>query len=192
MKFVHLGIIKNYIKDAELSVIADRDCPALEYAKTHGIQNYKINYNLNKTEELNPTLDKIEPDIIITNWHKIIDKHTVEKNSGKLINLHYSLLPAFSGLIGMEPIERAYRQGCKFIGPTCHLVEEKVDAGKILSQSIFRADIPIKKAVRKMFRSGCVTLLEGMQIILGKQLRALGIESDVLFDNGFWEELEKR
>ena len=43
---------------------------------------------------------------IITNWHKIIDPVTVNLYCDKFINLHYSLLPSFGGLIGVAPVEK--------------------------------------------------------------------------------------
>ncbi|WP_159066144.1 formyltransferase family protein [Vibrio harveyi] len=43
---------------------------------------------------------------------------------GRIVNIHYSLLPSFGGLIGVKPIEKALELGCKYIGPTCHIVDE--------------------------------------------------------------------
>lgn len=166
LKFFYLAQQHNLISDIDLSVVADRECGSIDFAREKNINNYLIRYNRSDTEALNDILDSIQPDIIVTNWHKIIDELTVKKYAGKLINLHYSLLPAFSGLIGVDPIKRAYEQGCQYIGPTCHFVDEGVDTGRIISQAIFTTDISMDEAVVKMFRTGCLILLNGIQNIL--------------------------
>ncbi|WP_171035118.1 phosphoribosylglycinamide formyltransferase [Limnobacter alexandrii] len=184
-RFVHQGILGGYFNPAELYLIADRGCGAIEYAKNVGIPNFLIEYSRKSPEELRSHLLDIKPDLIITNWHKIIDADTVRANEGKFINLHYSLLPAFGGLIGLEPIKKAYEQGCKFIGPTCHFVDEGVDTGRIITQAIFTTDRPFEESVTLMFRSGCVTLLNGMNIVLfgegAMPTRAFSC-SEVIFD----------
>jgi phosphoribosylglycinamide formyltransferase-1 len=51
---------------------------------------------------------------------------------GRIINVHPSLLPMFSG--GMDAIEQALESGLKFTGATVHIVTAEVDAGPILVQ----------------------------------------------------------
>lgn len=150
---------RNYIV---LNVIADRECGALDFCKEKNIDFRIVNYTRKSPEELRNELGRFNPDVIVTNWHKIIDSGTVDIFRSKLVNLHYSLLPAFGGLIGVEPIEKAYTQGCKYIGPTCHLVDEGVDTGLILSQAVFTTNRPIKESIEIMFRKGCLTLLNGI------------------------------
>jgi len=201
LKFFHFAIKKNLIAGIKLSVIADRECGALVFAANHGIEHHLIAYTKSKPEMLNRSLGCINPDAIVTNWHKIIDEDTVARYRGKLVNLHYSLLPAFGGLIGVEPIKRAYEQGCKFIGPTCHLVDEGVDTGKILSQAIFTTERTFEDALKLMFRKGCLVLLSGIQQVLmqnilpayaenshGSYSPPLGFDESV-FDEQFWKEI---
>jgi len=169
-KFFYLAMKNNLISEIKLSVIADRECGALDFARRNNVENHLITYNSSNPKALNQILESIKPDIIVTNWHKIIDEGTVAKYLGKLINLHYSLLPAFGGMIGVEPIKRAYEKGSKYIGPTCHLVDEGVDSGKILSQAIFTTDRPFEEAVNLMFRKGCLVLLSGIEQALGQSI----------------------
>ena len=51
---------------------------------------------------------------------------------GRIINVHPSLLPMFSG--GMDAVEQALESGLKFTGATVHVVTSRVDAGPILVQ----------------------------------------------------------
>jgi phosphoribosylglycinamide formyltransferase-1 len=172
LKFFYWAQKKNIISGIRLSVVADRECGSIDFARRNGLEHYIINYKRSDAKELTDILERINPDIIVTNWHKIIDEGTVRAFKGKFVNLHYSLLPAFGGLIGIEPISRAYAQGCKFIGPTCHLVDEGVDTGMILSQAIFKTDIQIDDAIGEMFRKGCLVLLIGVQQLLGEKIVA--------------------
>lgn len=165
LKFFFQCIRLGLLKDVELAVVADRDCPAIDFARTRGLISEQIAYSRSQPDALRQVLQRMKPDIVVTNWNKIIDKDTVEEYSGKMINLHYSLLPAFSGLIGIEPIKQAYSKGCYYIGPTCHSVDAEVDAGKIIFQSAFRADMPIEAAIGRMFREGCVSLVFSIWIL---------------------------
>jgi len=133
---------------------------------------------------------------------RIIDEDTISRHFGKFINLHYSLLPAFSGLIGIKTIKNAYEQGCKFIEPTCHLVDKGVDTGKILSQAVFTAERTFEDAVNLMFKKGCLVLLSGIQLTLEQDLVEIASNTsdaayspalnfdESLFDEKFWTEIE--
>jgi phosphoribosylglycinamide formyltransferase 1 len=50
-----------------------------------------------------------------------------------LLNIHPSLLPAFTGL---HTHERAIAAGCKFAGATVHEVTAELDHGPILAQAV--------------------------------------------------------
>ena len=170
LKFLSECISQGFIKNIELSVIADRKCGALNFAKIKNIQSFLIKYSRSDPAKLRDTLRSVGPDLIITNWHKIIDEETVNIYRSKLINLHYSLLPAFGGLIGVDPIKKAYENGCKFIGPTCHYVDEGVDTGNIIAQAIFTTEIAYEDAVQTMFQTGCLTLLNAITILAREKI----------------------
>lgn len=200
LKFFHRAIENKILSNIRLSIIADRDCGAIEYAKRMKLENHTIQYSRSSPSILQRLLCQKQPDFIFTNWHKIIDADTVRQHRGKFVNLHYSLLPAFGGLIGIEPIKRAYKQGCKYIGPTCHLVDEGVDTGKILAQGIFTTDRSFDEAVKMMFQTGCLVMLNGMSVLMGQHDQQK-ISDDVpqfspkltvdnfFFDERFWQEV---
>ena len=201
-KFIDLSINLGIVKNIELFLIADRECGSLEYAVNNNIYNRKINYKRDHNIELLQELKKIDPDIIITNWHKIIDAEVVNKYQGKLINLHYSLLPAFDGLIGIEPIKQAYEKNCSYVGTTCHYVDEGVDSGKIISQAIIKTDVSIDIAIQKIFEKGCLILLNSIlqlsnkELITKKENNKFEYSPNLLFDDNqfdkfFWKKLSE-
>ncbi|MGA8784795.1 MAG: formyltransferase family protein, partial [Polaromonas sp.] len=53
--------------------------------------------------------------------------------AGRLINIHPSLLPAFTGL---NTHQRAIDMGCKVAGATVHQVTAELDHGAILAQAV--------------------------------------------------------
>lgn len=205
-KFFHLAQKKGILKNLELSVIADRECNALAYAQKEKVYNRLITYKRNNNKELLTELSAINPDIIVTNWHKIIDEKTVLTYKGKMINLHYSLLPAFKGLIGIEPIIKAIDNNCQYIGVTCHYVEEEIDGGKIISQAILKRDnLEAKDIVQKCFEFGALILLNSIVLltrsdIINKKFILKNerfefspnlVFDDSCFDKEFWKELSQ-
>ena len=73
------------------------------------------------------------PDLIVlAGFMRIIKPRFIETFSGKIINLHPSLLPDFPGL---DAIGQAWRSGVKISGCTVHHVTPEVDGGPIIAQA---------------------------------------------------------
>ena len=78
-------------------------------------------------------LDKFEPDLIVlAGFMRILSSVFVKHFLGKLINIHPSLLPKYSGL---NTHERVLQSDDKFHGITIHFVDESLDGGPICAQS---------------------------------------------------------
>jgi phosphoribosylglycinamide formyltransferase-1 len=73
------------------------------------------------------------PLVLLAGFMRILSATFVQAHAGRLINIHPSLLPAFTGL---QTHERALAAGCKFAGATVHRVTEVLDEGAILEQSV--------------------------------------------------------
>jgi len=73
------------------------------------------------------------PLLLLAGFMRILTPGFVQAHVGRLINIHPSLLPAFTGL---HTHERAIAAGCKFAGATVHRVTELLDEGAILEQSV--------------------------------------------------------
>lgn len=174
LKFVHEALKILKVDATIVGVIADRDIQFKDYLINEKIYFSKIKYNKNYNKELLSELIKLTPDVIVTNIHKIIDSEVLIRFNNKFINLHYSLLPAFSGLIGMKTVELAKCKNVQFIGGTCHEVNEEVDAGKILFQSCFSIDDweknKFENIVDTVFKSSCLLLISGILSKIGCKL----------------------
>ena len=77
---------------------------------------------------------------------KIPDEMVREYNN-RIINIHPSLVPSFSGVgfYGLKVHEAALERGVKITGATVHFVNEIVDGGKILNQKaveVMEGDTP--------------------------------------------------
>lgn len=205
LKFVFYALEKMKVNIQIVGVISDRDCLALEFGKKKNIYFKKIKYHKSNVLELQEELKKLNPDVIVTNIHKIIDNETLKLFPNKFINLHYSLLPAFGGLIGMDTIVKAKEQNVGFIGGTCHLVNEEVDSGRVICQTCFSVDwVTDTDCVDTLFKSSSIALLDGIFKILQleeSETSQLNINNKTIcfspqlsfkinFENDFWEKVK--
>jgi phosphoribosylglycinamide formyltransferase 1 len=71
--------------------------------------------------------------VVNAGYDRILSPAFVAGLSGRIVNVHPSLLPAFAG--GMDAVERALARGVKVTGCTVHVVTDEVDAGPILLQA---------------------------------------------------------
>jgi phosphoribosylglycinamide formyltransferase-1 len=71
--------------------------------------------------------------VVLAGFMRILTPGFVDQHAGRLINIHPSLLPAFTGL---HTHQRAIEAGCKYAGATVHQVSAELDAGAILEQSV--------------------------------------------------------
>jgi phosphoribosylglycinamide formyltransferase-1 len=167
MRFVHQSIARGWLRSAQIiAIITDRPCAANLYADANGMKNDILDFSEGGHAHLEKMLGELEPDIIISNIHRILLPSLVQKFQGKIINLHYSLLPAFGGSIGIRPVKDALAYGAKFTGVTVHEVTAEVDAGRPLVQAaIALNDVDQYNDVLMdaVFRSGCLALLTALQ-----------------------------
>ena len=69
--------------------------------------------------------------ICLAGFMKILSKYFIKKFSGKIINIHPSLLPKYKGL---DTHKRALINKEKYSGCTVHFVNSNLDSGKIILQ----------------------------------------------------------
>jgi len=69
--------------------------------------------------------------ICLAGFMKILSKSFIQRFNGKILNIHPSLLPKYKGL---DTHARALKNNDKYSGCTVHLVNSKLDSGKIILQ----------------------------------------------------------
>jgi formyltetrahydrofolate deformylase len=66
---------------------------------------------------------------------QILSPDFVTRFPNRIINVHHSFLPAFTGA---KPYHRAFERGVKLIGSTSHYVTGILDDGPIIEQDVTR------------------------------------------------------
>ena len=70
--------------------------------------------------------------VVLAGYDRIHSSAFLEAFPARIINIHPSLLPEFSG--GVDAVERALESGARASGATVHVVTANLDAGPILVQ----------------------------------------------------------
>ena len=169
LAFVQQAIDRGWMPGACIvAVLTDRLCQANDFAKRAGLYDQCIDFKDDGQRELLTLLDELKPDLVITTVHKILGQSVVQRYQDRLINLHYSLLPAFAGLIGARPVQAALDHGARFSGVTVHLVDESVDGGRPLVQGVIALQEKevLDDLMQVVFRSGCMALLSAITHLL--------------------------
>ena len=82
---------------------------------------------------LQQAIDAYSPALVVlAGFMRILTPGFVQHYAGRLINIHPSLLPAFTGL---NTHQRALDAGCTVAGATVHQVTTELDGGPILAQA---------------------------------------------------------
>ena len=126
---------------AELSVVISnkKDAYILERAKTYNIPAIHISLK-NKTREMfenrvTLVLEKYHVDLILLiGFMRILSAEFCQTWKNKIINVHPSLLPKYSGGMDSSVHEQVLKSKDIESGCTIHYVTEQVDAGQIIMQ----------------------------------------------------------
>ena len=106
----------------------------LNYANKFNINNIVIKYSNRKSFEdsLLKLLKRNNVDLIcLAGFMKILSGSFIKKFYKPILNIHPSLLPKYKGL---NTHNRAIQNKDKYSGATVHIVNDKLDSGKIILQ----------------------------------------------------------
>ncbi|RZL12709.1 MAG: formyltetrahydrofolate deformylase [Hymenobacter sp.] len=110
------------------------------------------------------------PDLVVlAKYMRILSPEFVAPYANRLINIHHSFLPAF---VGASPYAQAYARGVKIIGATAHFVNEELDQGPIIAQSVIPIDHT--RSARELAQAGRdvekLVLARALQLVLDEQV----------------------
>ena len=117
----------------KLIISNSKKAKGLKYSTQYNIEKKIVNFNNNFAENriLNYINKKNIKFICLAGFMKILSKKFIKKFSGKIVNIHPSLLPKYKGL---NTHQKALKNNDKYSGCTVHYVTDKVDSGKIILQ----------------------------------------------------------
>lgn len=115
----------------------------LVWAAAQGLHTEVLEHQAYATREafdqaLKARIDAQDPQgqpalVVLAGFMRILTPDFVKHYANRLVNIHPSLLPAFTGL---HTHRRAIEAGCKFAGATVHRVTAELDHGPILAQAV--------------------------------------------------------
>ena len=114
--------------------------------------------------------------VCLAGYMRLLSPFFVASFPNRILNIHPSLLPSFPGL---ESQRQALEYGVKFAGCTVHFVDENLDAGPIVLQSV----VPVKdedseetlsarilQEEHKIYSQAVRIVLEGKYKIAGRRV----------------------
>ena len=166
---------------AEISLVLSnvKGVYALERGKKHGLEVVFLDPKgyPNKAayeEKMIELLQSKFVDLIcLAGFMRILGKKFIETFSGKIINIHPSLLPAFPGL---NVQKKALEHGVKFSGCTVHFVNEEIDGGPIIKQAIvpIHDEDSVESLSKRILEQEHIIYPEAIQLIIENKIKFSG------------------
>lgn len=160
----------------EVVISSRKDAFAIERARKHGIKTVAITRQdypdpqqfehalLNQLQQHNIDL------VVLAGYLLIVPRNIVQLYPNRIINVHPSLIPSFSGIgyYGLKVHEAVLKRGVKVTGATVHFVDEGADTGPIILQkavNVQEGDTPESLQRRVMEEAEWVILPEAVRLI---------------------------
>lgn len=123
-----------------VGVISNRPQAAgLQWAQSHGLPTQVLDHQAFASREafdaalLQACLAHRPDVVVLAGFMRVLGEAFVQHFEGRLINIHPSLLPAFTGL---HTHRRALQAGVKVAGATAHYVTPRLDHGPVIAQAV--------------------------------------------------------
>jgi len=149
------------------------DIPFYQYSYSELGLKYKAQ-NRFISAKLLELLELTKSDYCFVFGNRILEGDLMTRYKNKLINFHPSILPAFKGL---NAIDQALENNALLLGNTAHFINEYVDSGIVIMQSIIPAQqfdgfdsvlnlqIPMLKQIINWLKAGRITVKNEKTII---------------------------
>jgi len=127
--------------DANISVVISNkdDSYILKRAQAHNTPNVFINHKNRTRENFDSEMTMILKEhkvelVLLIGFMRILSSDFCNEWSGKILNVHPSLLPKYAGGMDTNVHEEVLKNNDKETGCTIHLVTSQVDEGPIIIQ----------------------------------------------------------
>jgi formyltetrahydrofolate deformylase len=126
--------------DCDIPVVISNHPDAGELARFYGLPYHLIPVDAaTKREAEQRQIELLQAHaidlVVLARYMQILTPDFVAAYPRRIINVHHSFLPAFSGA---NPHRRAFERGVKLIGATSHYVTAALDDGPIIEQDVVR------------------------------------------------------
>jgi len=156
-------------------VVCDRICPAIDRAKAHGVPVTVIPEGRPDAfgDRLLAYTRAHRIDYLFSFYVQFFSAAVREAYRDRILNFHPSLLPAFKGADGFGDGRRG---GVRFLGSTVELIDEVMDEGKIVMQTLFPVDPAASEGAlrHRLFVQQCQSLLQTARWLVEDRLRVEG------------------
>ena len=175
-----------------MAVISNRpDAAGLALAADRGIATIAIDHRAHSGRDafenaLTAAIDAHAPDLIVlAGFMRVLSGAFVDRYTGRMINIHPSLLPTYPGL---DTHSRALADGVRIHGCTAHFVTGDVDHGPIIAQAAVpvRSDDDAKALAARVLEAEHRTLVAavgwfcaGRLVIDGTRVRVKNEHADL-------------
>ena len=151
---IKFSLKKNSPIKIRFVVSNNKKAKGLNFSKKYKIESRIFTYSdkQNTENQILKHLKKREIKLIcLAGFMKILSKNFIRNFQGKILNIHPSLLPKYKGL---NTHKRAIENNEQYSGCTVHLVNSKLDSGKIILQQKVKIDKKdtaktLKKKIKK-------------------------------------------
>ena len=186
--------IENGALQATIKIVISNkpDAFGLTRAQKHGLPVAVLKHQDFKTRaDFDAELVKILKDngvdlVVLAGFMRVLTPLFLRAFPHKVINIHPALLPSFPGTSGQKD---AFEYGVKFSGCTIHFVDEGVDTGPIIIQSVvpvFQSDTKetlaarILKEEHRIYPRAIQFFAEGKIEITGRRVQIKDVEESPL------------
>ena len=164
---VKFSLSKKSPINIKLVLSNNKKAKGLNFSKKYKIES-KIFLFSNRSKSENQILKYLKSRkiklICLAGFMKILSKKFIKRFQGKILNIHPSLLPKYKGL---NTHERVILNNEKYSGCTVHIVNSKLDSGKIILQE--RVKINKKDTVQSLRKK----ILKKEHILYPKAIKKL-------------------
>ena len=136
-------VISDYIVDRKMRELLDGYCIPIHVIDDTLLEGTREEKNRQISDFICSKLEENEIDYMFSFGSHLLQGELLDHFRNRLINFHPAILPMFPGI---NALDRAAEQGNAFlIGNTAHFIDEGIDTGSILMQSV----IPVKAFLEK-------------------------------------------